>query len=516
MTRKPLAVALALVLAAPAFAAKPRKTWVSRARDFTQSSLKAVGRQFKTLTEAMHHQTVSFRKGTANSVTQLTRSGRRSIDSVKRTVSTWGRRSFARTHRTMGDFTRNLLPAGGAETAVPTVVAREITSPAIDPLFLRRNDIVVAWRTSSGGRPFRRSLILEDRALFEDAGGEIYSFDPRNGIAQWVYPLPQPSQVAYRVDKDHVFVVASDTFFELDRRIGLPRRRTVLPFPVSTAPAVGNDLYVIASWDRRAYCMMRGKRVKLWAFMPLHGIEAAPALAPTLVFVAETSGTLSAYSPADRRALWEYKADDAIRVDLVLTTNHIIFPAEDLAVHCVNRFGGFRSWKFPVRGFVRQPVWATDERCYFSAEGDALYAIDLFKGSLVWRVPKGGWPIAVGRQYLYIHGADNEIWAIDKKTGEKDWTVSAKPFAYIARNTTTDHIYLCSNKGDVYALYLRGDHLEKKRPGAPRPRPGEPEIPEVEKPTVREPEPVVPAPGTEPAVVPVVPKKPAAGGEEDW
>ena len=534
-TRKPVAVVLVLLLAATAaLGAAPRKTWVGRARDFSRQSLKAVGHEFQKVMDAMHHHAVSARQGTANSVTGLTRSGREGVESVKRSVSTWGRRTFASTRRTMGDFTHNIIPVGGeAEAAAPTaVVAREITSPAIDPLFLRRYDIVLAWRTSTGGRHIRRSMVLEDRVLIEDAAGELFSFDPRNGIAQWVFPLPKPSQTAYREDNDNIFVIASDTLFELDRRIGLPRQRIVFPFPVSSAPAFGDEVVVLASWDRRVYCMNREKRVKLWVFIPIHTVESSPVLAPTLTFVAETSGKLSAYSPADRRALWEYKADDAIRVDLVLTANHIIFPAEDLYVHCINRFGGFRSWKFPVRGFVREPVWATDERCYFSAENDALYAIDLFKGSLIWRVPKGGWPVAVGRANLYIQGPDDEIWAIDKKTGKKVWAVSAKPFTYVARNTDTDRIYLCSDRGDIYALYLRGDHLEKKKAAPPPKKPEGVEKPDVEKPAEKEEaKPAEPEVETKAPAEPVVPveekkekpkkgtkkgTKKAAAGEGDW
>ncbi|MFC1805854.1 PQQ-binding-like beta-propeller repeat protein [Planctomycetota bacterium] len=523
MARKPIGVVLVLLLAASStLAGQVHKTWIRRARDFTQQSFKAAGREFKKVMDSMHTETVRARQGLGNALTDVTKSGREGMDSIKVEVGRIRRGAFTGTRRTMTNFTRNFIPVGGAEEDVPdTVVAREITSPAIDPLFLRRHDVVLAWRTSTGGRPIRKSMVLEDRTIFEDSGAELYSFDPRNGIAQWVFPLPKPSQVGYREDKDHLFVVASDTLFELDRRIGLPRRRIIFPFPVATTPVFGTDIVVVGSWDRRVYAMNREKRVKLWAFMPIHTVQAGPALAPTLAFCAETSGKLSAYSPADRRALWEYKADDAIRVDLVLTSNHIIFPSEDLYVHCVNRFGGFRSWKFPVRGFVRQPVWVTDERCYFAAENDALYAIDLFKGSLIWRVPKGGWPIAIGKQNLYIQGADDEIWAIDRKTGEQVWAVSYKPFVYVAHNTLSDHIYLCSAKGDIYALYLRGDHLDVKKPPKPPRKPGEVEEPAVERPAqpeVRPPavpetpvEPVVPGAPKKPA-----PKKPGEEEEEDW
>jgi len=503
-TCTPVALILALLMAVPALAGQRRRTWLEHVRDFSARSLRSVGREFQKAMAAMHRQTVAAREGAANAVGDLTESGRKGIQSVRNAVAREGRRAFHRTHDTLTGVTQSLVPVGTEpREAAPTIVAREITSPVTDPLFLRRNDIVLAWRTSTGGRPIRRSMILDDRVLFEDTAGELYSFDPGNGIAQWVYPLPQPSQYGYRDDPDHVFVLANDTIYELDRRVGLPRRRIPLPFPASTRPAFGEGIVVIGSWERRVYCMDREKRVKLWNFIPIDTVESSPGLAPGLVLVAETSGKLSAYSPGDHRTTWEYKADDAIRVDLVVTDSHIIFPAEDLYVHCLNRFGGFRSWKFPVRGYVRQPVWATDDVCYFSADGDAFYAVNIYKGSLLWRVPKAGWPVAVGSQNIYLQGPDKEIWAIDRKTGEQVWSVSAQPFDRIARNTDSDHIYLSSAKGDIYALYLRGDHLEKVKPKPPTPKPEPPEIPGVEKPTEK--------PEAKPPAVPVEPSVPGVG-----
>ena len=521
MARKASVFCIVLCLAASsAFAAEKRKSWVQRARENTQRAFRAVGRQFRELMGDMHTSMKSLRNDAATATGKVVRSGRRGIDSFRHEVSTFSRRTFAGTHATLRGFTHDTLGVGEREAAATaTIVARDITSDILSPVFLRRHDIVLAWRTSTGGRPIRKSYVLDDRVLFEDTAGEVYSFDPRNGIAQWVFPLPKPSQVGWRHDDGHVFITANDTFFEIDRRVGLPRRRIVFKFPVCSTPAVTDELVVVGSWDRHVYAIQRDNRVKAWTFIPVENAEAGVALDPSYAFVAEASGKLSAYSPRDRRATWEYKADDGIHIDLVTTTNHIIFPADDLAVHAVNRFGGFRSWKFPTRGLVTQPVWATDERCYFAADNDAFYAIDLYKGSLLWRVPKAGWPVAIGKENAYLEGPESSIVAVDQKTGEPRWAISAAPFTYIARNTETDHIYLCSDKGDIYALYIRGDHLLKLKPVLPKPEGGKPGTPDVEKPTPK-PRPggvtPTPRPAPKPSPKPTT-KKPAGGAvEEDW
>ena len=484
MARKTAAFFLALFLTASwGPAAEQRKTWVGHVRSYTGRTLASVRRQLKGWMATMRNNVASVKDGTAKGIESVHRAGRRSAASVKATTSRMWRRTYDATHDTMTSMARNFVPVGTkADARTPTVAARELASPIIEPLFLRRNDIVLAWKTSTGGRPVRRSRVLDDRFLVEDMGHELYSFDPRNGIAQWVYPLPNASQCAFGVDDNHVFVVANDTLFELDRRIGMPRRRLVFPFPVASDPAFDGDDVVVGGWDRRVYAINRKTRVKAWTYLPADTAEAGMALAPNVAYIADVSGKVIAYVPSRRRNEWEYKADDAIRVSLVMAGNDIIFPADDLFVHCVNRFGGHRGWKFPVRGSVRQQPWIDGDRCYFSAEGDAFYAIDADKGRLIWSVPHGGWPVAIGKENIYIQGPKHEIWCIDRKTGKKVWAVSAKPFTYIARNTDTDYIYLCSDAGDVYALYLRGDHIEKKAPKPTTPE-KKPQVPDVEKPT---------------------------------
>lgn len=523
MARKASVFCIVLCLAASsAFAAEKRKGWVPRARENTRLAFRAVGRQFRELMGDMHTSMQGLRNDAATATGKVVRSGRHGIDSFTHELSAFGRRTFAGTRTTLRGFTHDALGVGEREApASATIIARDITSDILSTVFLRRHDIVLAWRTSTGGRPIRKSYILDDRVLFEDTAGEVYSFNPRNGIAQWVFPLPKPSQVGWRHDGDHVFITANDTFFEIDRRVGLPRRRIVFKFPVCSTPAVTDEMVVIGSWDRRVYALSRENRVKQWTFIPVENAESGVALDPSFAFVAESNGKVSAYSPQQRRAVWEYKADDGIRVDLVTTTNHIIFPADDLAVHAINRFGGFRSWKFPTRGPVTRPVWATDERCYFAADGDAFYAMDLFKGSLLWRVPEAGWPVAIGKENLYLEGPDKSVWACDLKTGERRWAMSAAPFTFIAGNSETDHIYLCSDKGDIYALYIRGDHLLKRKPVLPKPEVGKPGVPDIEKPTPKKPGPrgavtPTPTPRPKPSPKPTT-KKPAGGAEEeDW
>ena len=212
---------------------------------------------------------------------------------------------------------------------------------------------------------------------------------------------------------------------------------------------------------------------------------------PTMVFYGDLNGNVCGFTPGQTRPDWTYKTDDAVRVSLTAAGGFLIFPADDCFVHCVSRFSGQLQWKYPVEGEVRRPVWAEGETVYFAADGDGLYAVTRIEGKLVWKCPGAGWPVAVGNENLYVLGGKNELWCVSRKSGKKLWSVSIEPFTYVAPNHTTDHIYLTSEFGDVYALYLRGDHIEKKKKAAAPPKPKTPEVP-----SPRSPEPQAPAPAT--------------------
>jgi len=499
MPKRTAAFAIALLLAVSLGLGAERKTWVAQVRFYSLRAFKAVGHEVEKWMTSMRGGIRSVRRGVAKSFGDLTTAGRRGVSDLKKITSRFWRRTRRGAHEAMTKVARGVVPVGTAPVARREIgVPRRIRSPILDPLFLRAHDILLAWHASTGGRPIRRSLVLDDRVVLEDGGHELYSFGSTNGIIQWVYPLPTASQCDYRADELLLFVIAEDTLFEIDRVVGRPRRRIVFRFPIASAPTFHENLVVVGSWDRRVYAINRTNRVREWTFFPPETPEGGAAVVHNMAYIGDAGGALSAYSPAARRVQWTYKADDAIRVPVLLHREAICFPAEDLFIHCVNRFGGFRLWKFPVQGAVRQQPWIENGRVYFAAENDAFYAISRDKGQLIWRCPGGGWPVAVGRDNIYLQGANNEIWCLDRKTGKRLWSVSAKPFDHFVRNTDTDYIYLCADRGEVYALYLRGDHIEKKVP------PPEKKLEPRKKPPPKEPEPGE-APGEEQGPAPATP-----------
>jgi outer membrane protein assembly factor BamB len=464
-------LALSLVAAGALAAEDTPKTWVDHVRFHTLRTLKSLGRDIDGVATSMRKTLTGLKDDTAAGLASVTREGRRGLESASRNVAQATASTTRATHDTFLNVARTVSPGVASATQAKRFTsARKLESPLLAPHFLRGNDITLAWHLKTGGQPVRAALVLDDRLLVETEGQDLYSFEPRSGVLQWLYALAGPSQSGYSADPDAVLFIAKDIYYELDRTIGRPRRRIVLQFPASNPPTVLGKVVMINSWERRVYALDRETRSVEWTYMPGDNTVGALAVTPDLIYVADIAGNLVCYSVPERDEKWTYKAHDAFRVTPVLAGDNVIAPAEDVFVHAVNRFGGLRSWKYPVQGRVTRPVWVEGDTVYFAADGDAFYAVSAAEGKLRWRCPNGGWPVAIGRANLYIQGANREIWCLDRKTGEKRWSVSAEPFVYFVHNTTSDHIFLATEEGEIYAFYLRGDHIEKEAAPAPAPK----------------------------------------------
>jgi len=478
MRTKLSALAITLLLAAAAPAAEERPAnWIDHVRHHTLRTLRGLGNEIHSAVAALRNGMTGLKDGVTSGLRSITAEGRRGLANASTAVSQTSARAFRGVHKALLGVGRTVAPGVSqkAKFARPAT-ARPIESPILAAHFLRGHDILAAWHLDLGDAPVRASLVLEKRLLLETTDHNLYCFEPRTGVLQWLYTLPAPSQSAYSADDQSVFVIAKDVYYEIDQMVGRPHRRIVLTFPASNPPTVYEKVVIINSWERRVIALDRETRVREWSFVPEDNVLGATPARAGLVYIPDVAGNLSAYSIAAGEARWTYKAHDAFRISPTVYDISLILPADDLFVHCVNRFSGLCHWKYPVQGPVTQPVWAANNVAYFSADGDAFYAVSAKEGKLLWRVPKGGWPVAVGRDNIYIQGPDSQIWCIDRKSGQKKWAVSAKPFTYFVRNTVSDHIFLGTDDGQVYALYLRGDHLEKKAktPLAPGPRPKTP------------------------------------------
>jgi outer membrane protein assembly factor BamB len=492
---------LALLLAAAAACGAERTTVLARVRQQAGAALSSLQSEMKSWVAAVRTQVTNLRTSVDQGAQGVTQAGRQSVTELSNTASLLGRQASQQVHSGLTFAARELVPVGEAGGAKPeAAVTAFVATPIAEPGFLRQNDIAVAWNTTTGGRPIRRSLLLDDNLLLENAANDLYALDPLNGIADWIFPLPGASMYDYDTDEKSIVVVVDDVLYELDRDVGLPRRRTILPFPSSAQPYILGDSLIFASAEDRIYSLNRETRVREWSYLATSHIAAGLAARVNTVYYAQTNGKVFAYQPGSRKPQWDYEADDAIVVSLVVDGDNLYFPADDLFVHALNRLGGFRVWKFPTRGKVTQPIWVTKDTVGFAANGDGFYLVDRTKGQQLLYVQGAGWPVAVGQKNLYLEGPDQTILCVNRTTGKEVWRVSAKPFTCFVRNTDTDHIYLVTDQGQVYSFYLRGDHIERKvkegpKPGVPKGLPGE--------------EPGVPSAKGAPKLTPKIAPKPA-------
>ncbi|NQT53799.1 PQQ-binding-like beta-propeller repeat protein [bacterium] len=297
---------LVLLLAASVSTGATRTTVMHRVRQQSAAALRSIREEVKSWMAVMRRGATGTRKGIAGAGASITRGGRQAIDGVKGTAQYLGRETRRQVHDTMTLVAREFVPVGERATVrAESTAPMAVPSPISEPAFLRAHDIQLAWHITTAGRDIRQSLLMDDNLLLEDLGNDIYALDPRNGIANWVFPLPARSMYDLTEGDETIAVVANDVLYDLDRDVGLPRIRFVLPFPTASQPALYGDSVILGSADDRIYSLNRKDRTREWSYLATGHVFAGVAVKANTVYFGQTNGKVFAYQPGSRRPMWE-------------------------------------------------------------------------------------------------------------------------------------------------------------------------------------------------------------------
>ena len=193
MKRTAPVLLILLFASSTTFGARRRRV-IDTVRHHTGQALRSIREEVQSWLRAVNRHARGVRHSVGKGIASAKRAGRQTVSQVQRSIAVARRQATREVYKALTTVTREFVPAGTRPEAAAAAVPAAVTSPILSPLFLRRHDIVLAWHVSANGRPFRRSMALEDRLLLEDTGHDVYSFDPFRGDPQWIYPLPAPNR----------------------------------------------------------------------------------------------------------------------------------------------------------------------------------------------------------------------------------------------------------------------------------------------------------------------------------
>ncbi|OPZ87249.1 MAG: Serine/threonine-protein kinase AfsK [bacterium ADurb.Bin429] len=342
-----------------------------------------------------------------------------------------------------------------------------------------------AWRTNIGGITHFSSPVLAGDKVFIGAADDddhghagVYALDARTGKVRWHFPTATSIKhtvavahgMVYTASVDgQVYAIAADTGKERWRySLGSALDRWIF-----SAPLVRDDTLYVGSGPSFAALDAR-TGVERWRSTELGGDwisgRCSPAADNERIYVpVNWSKGLSAVDLHTGKVVWNKQQGFGISHATPTLAGGILFYPANNSLHALDPATGNEHWSFPLPGSwtISSPVVTGDVVLIGGAEG-RLYAIETATGKERWRFQLGasllafspyeraGNPViaspAVSSTIAYLGGTDGILYALDVKTGEKQWEytlgvpITASPA--ISGNT----VYVSTYDGTVYAL----------------------------------------------------------------
>jgi outer membrane protein assembly factor BamB len=141
-----------------------------------------------------------------------------------------------------------------------------------------------------------------------------------------------------------------------------------------------------------------------------------------VVYVANTSGAVLAYSASSGRRLWAKRIAAGTVIDAapVVEGDVVYISAHDSQLYALNRNDGSVLWSVPTGKFNHSTPALADGVLYVGSDGQGVTAFDAKTGAVRWHQAAVGivrTSPAVANGVVYLCAGDGRLYALDSGTG---------------------------------------------------------------------------------------------------
>jgi outer membrane protein assembly factor BamB len=193
-----------------------------------------------------------------------------------------------------------------------------------------------------------------------------------------------------------------------------------------------------------------------WTFKCKRGVEAAPAVVNSVVYVSSLDKYLYALDLATGREKWKVllgasKASPCVKGDRVYVGDL------DGNVYCVKAATGEKVWTFETGGEITSGCNFHGDNVLIGSHDSTLYCLSP-DGKKLWEVktegPVNGSPVVVG-DTTFVAGCDQILHVLDAKTGQEVGTVDLNGQAAATAAVLGDFAYVGTMTNQVVAVDLK-------------------------------------------------------------
>ncbi len=319
-------------------------------------------------------------------------------------------------------------------------------------------------------------LVTED-FVYEGNGYDGFSAYTRKGNLRWKRSVKNGASSGAAILADRLFFGGSDGQFNCVNKFS---GDLIWSFPTQTetlsAPTVeGASVYFITS-NGVLYSLDTGTGKVKWSYnrreKTLFTIRSnsTPVIDGSLIYSGFSDGYLVALNKADGTLKWEKQLNtDArfrdVNASPVIEGSTLYVSSYDGALYALDKTTGKTIWTFENGGSVA--VTIQDKRIFFASSNGHLYALDKSTGKEIWNYKNSGGVATQPSYYKELlifgesSGALTVVQALDGKFVSKfttGWGITARPVV------DSDHVYVMSNYGNLYAFNLKWTGLDNEWP----------------------------------------------------
>ena len=268
--------------------------------------------------------------------------------------------------------------------------------------------------------------------------------------------------------------------------------------PIDSSPAVAGDSVFIGLRDGTVLSLNKDSGELQWEF-PTGGIFAtSPVVLEGILYIGSGDGKLYTLDAQTGQARWSYQTDGHIASDPAINDDIVAVLSQDGYLHIVDKHTGRKRLDYHSK-FARGSPALSGDWVYTADQIGLVTAIDWHKREvpfeknvrwlktqlwawgalrelpplkgLAWATFVPGSLVAspiVTEDRLYVASSEGDVYALDRETGDTEWTFEADGFFLAAMTLVGDGLFIGDRFGTMYAISAgEGEELWRFETGAP-------------------------------------------------
>ncbi len=291
------------------------------------------------------------------------------------------------------------LPAGGGFGCAPASTAVAIYgSPAIsgDVVYVGGyNGMFYAFASGQnvpkwifprqgniGGPIVGGPVVAQDRVYFASGNGKVYALDA-DGYEKWVFETGDKIWSTPAIDGNTLFIGSFDKkLYALNATDGSKKWTFETEGAIVATPLVDNNTAYIGSFDRYLYAVDAVNGNLKWKFMAGSWFWAKPVIYNNVVYAASLDGKVYALDAGKGDKLADFDLGSPIDSPPVLVGSSVIVTTEKGIIYTLNTGNKQISQLIDLEQKVYAPLAASQGIIYIHTADDALYAVDAQSGAV--------------------------------------------------------------------------------------------------------------------------------------